>query len=93
MISERISDDTPPQMEILNMVIPILMHFCSFVSSWSEIIGGILRYFLVFYKIESWDYNLCYHYMLSFDPLLYFVSSRSDLGIYIHYFLNKIGIL
>ena len=25
----------PPQMKILNMVIPILMHFCSFVSNWS----------------------------------------------------------
>ena len=30
MISERISDDIPPQRKILNMVIPILMHFCSF---------------------------------------------------------------
>ena len=30
MISERIFDDIPPQMKILNMVIPILMHFCSF---------------------------------------------------------------
>ena len=28
MISERISDDKPPQMKILNMVIPILMHLC-----------------------------------------------------------------
>ena len=28
MISERIYDDIPPQMKILNMVIPILMHFC-----------------------------------------------------------------
>ena len=27
MISERISDDIPPQMKNLNMVIPILMHF------------------------------------------------------------------
>ena len=35
MISERISDDIRPQMEILNMVIPILMLFCSFVSNWS----------------------------------------------------------
>ena len=35
MISRRISDDIPPQMKILNMVIPILMHFCSFVSNWS----------------------------------------------------------
>ena len=35
MISERISDDIPPQIKILNMVIPILMHFCSFVSKWS----------------------------------------------------------
>ena len=30
LISERISDDIPPPMKILNMVIPILMHFCSF---------------------------------------------------------------
>ena len=30
MISDRISDDVPPQMKILNMVIPNLMHFCSF---------------------------------------------------------------
>ena len=35
VISERISDDKPPQMKILNMVIPILMHFCSFISNWS----------------------------------------------------------
>ena len=34
-ISDRISDDIPPQMKIFNMVIPILMHVCSFVSSWS----------------------------------------------------------
>ena len=33
MISERISDNISPQMEILNIVIPILMHFCSFVSN------------------------------------------------------------
>ena len=33
MISERISDDIPPQMKILNMFIPILMYFCSFVSA------------------------------------------------------------
>ena len=30
MISERISDDKPPQMTNLNMVIPILMYFLSF---------------------------------------------------------------
>ena len=35
MIFERISDDIPPQMKILNMVIPILMHFCSLISNWS----------------------------------------------------------
>ena len=35
MISERISDDIPPQMKILNMVIPILMHFYRLVSNWS----------------------------------------------------------
>ena len=26
---------TPPPMKILNMIIPILMHFCGFVSNWS----------------------------------------------------------
>ena len=30
VISERISDDIPPQMKILNMVIPILMHYQHF---------------------------------------------------------------
>ena len=30
MISERISDDIPSQMKILNMVIPILMHYKHF---------------------------------------------------------------
>ena len=30
MISERISDDIPPKMKILNMVIPILMHYLHF---------------------------------------------------------------
>ena len=35
MISERISDDIPPQMKILNMVIPILMHFYKHVSNWN----------------------------------------------------------
>ena len=29
MISDCISDNMPPQMNILNMVIPILMHFCA----------------------------------------------------------------
>ena len=35
MISKCISDNIPPQMKILNMVIPILMHFCSFLRNWS----------------------------------------------------------
>ena len=35
MISERISDDIPPQMKKLNMAIPILMRFYSLVSNWS----------------------------------------------------------
>ena len=30
MVSEGISDDIPPQMKILNMVIPILMHYKHF---------------------------------------------------------------
>ena len=32
MISEHISDDIPPQIKILYMVIPILMHLCCFIS-------------------------------------------------------------
>ena len=35
MISDGISDNIPPQVKILNFVIPILMHFCSFVSNWN----------------------------------------------------------
>ena len=35
MISDHIYDDIPPQMKILNMVIPILMYFCRFVSNCS----------------------------------------------------------
>ena len=35
MISESISDNIPPQMKISNMVFPIVMPFCSFVSNWS----------------------------------------------------------
>ena len=34
VISDRISDDEHPQMKILNMVIPILMQFNSFVLYW-----------------------------------------------------------
>ena len=35
MISQRISDDKPPQLKILNMVIPILMRFYSLISNLS----------------------------------------------------------
>ena len=38
-----ISDDIPLQMEILNMAIPILMHFCSFASNWS-VVSRIMPY-------------------------------------------------
>ena len=34
MISDRISNNIPSLMKILNMV-PILMHLCSFISNWS----------------------------------------------------------
>ena len=34
MISSRKSNDLPLQMKILNTVIPILMHFCSFIPNW-----------------------------------------------------------
>ena len=35
VISERIFDNIPPKMKNLNMVIPILMHFCSLDSNLS----------------------------------------------------------
>ena len=35
MICERIFNHIAPQMKILNIAIPILMHFCSLVSNWS----------------------------------------------------------
>ena len=31
VLRRRVSDDKPPQMNILNMVIPILMHFLTFI--------------------------------------------------------------
>ena len=35
MTSEHISDDIPPQIKILNTVIPILISFYSLISNWS----------------------------------------------------------
>ena len=35
MILERKIEDIPPQMKILNIIIPFLMYFCSLVSNWS----------------------------------------------------------
>ena len=35
MISECLSVDIPPQVKILNKVIPILLHFCSLVPNWN----------------------------------------------------------
>ena len=35
MISERISDDIPPEIKIFNTVIPMLMRFYSLVSNWN----------------------------------------------------------
>ena len=35
MISDLISKNIPPRMKILNMVMPIQLHFCSFVSNLS----------------------------------------------------------
>ena len=43
MISELVSDDLPLQMKSLNMVIPILMHFFSFVAFLS-VASRILRH-------------------------------------------------
>ena len=53
VISDCISLDISHQMKILNMVIPIQMHFCSFVSNWciasckepQVIQGNVTNYF------------------------------------------------
>ena len=42
---ERISDNIPPQMKILNMVIPILKHFSSLSSNWS-VVSRIKRHII-----------------------------------------------
>ena len=51
MISNHISDDIPPQMKMLNMVIPIPMRFYSLVSNWS-IASLIKLHKCVHYQIE-----------------------------------------
>ena len=52
MISKRISDGIPPQIKTLNIVIPILMHFCSFVSNWSvALINDIKQFLTVYHRI------------------------------------------
>ena len=65
MISERISDDIPPQMKNFNMVIPILMHFCSFISNWSveschptncDVINDVKRFPAVYRRIYCCKY-------------------------------------
>ena len=53
MISERISDDIPPQMQILNMAIPILMHFCSFLSIGALLVLG--NYYFQLYSKFFWE--------------------------------------
>ena len=35
MLFDCISEDIPPEVKTLKMVIHIVMHFCSFVSNWS----------------------------------------------------------
>ena len=59
--SERISDDIPPQMKILNTVIPILMHFCSLSSNSSvasrtssnEVTSSYFRQYIAGYTVAN----------------------------------------
>ena len=48
MISERITDDIPPQIKIMNMVIPILMHYSHF-----PITKTVQMYFVVDCKLHK----------------------------------------
>ena len=44
MILVNISDDIPPQNNILNMVIPIIMHFCVRLLLKSFVLSHIVKY-------------------------------------------------
>ena len=60
VISKSISDDIPPQMKMLNMLIPILMHFCSFIlnltirNSWmkGDVVNDV-KLFSTVYRISQ----------------------------------------
>ena len=62
MISEHISNDIPPQIKILTTVIPILMHFYSFLSkpykvtchpTECDIINDVKLFQTVYHRIYS----------------------------------------
>ena len=78
MFSELISKDIPPQMNILNIVIPILLHFCSFVSNWSVAsrikLHGIQR--TVTYLMTS---NCFRHYIVGYTVANFLMLSNQTL--------------
>ena len=47
MISDRISDDIPPQMKNLNMVIPILMYYLT-LTHLTQLVVWLLPFSLIF---------------------------------------------
>ena len=53
---QRISDDTPPKIKVLNIVIPILMRFYRFVSNWS-IVSRIKPHKGVRYQMKCYTIN------------------------------------
>ena len=79
MISACISDDILPQMKILNMVIPILMHFCSYFSNWSiasslkpaVIHQNVIKIFLtVFPSLTLYSRIYCHKYFTLSNQML-----------------------
>ena len=64
MISECISDDIPPQMKILNMAIPILMHFCSFLSIGALLVLGNYYFQLLLSILSSSQHFFSYFSLL-----------------------------
>ena len=77
MISDRIYDDIPPQMKILNMVIPILMYFLTFTNRKHFILFCFLLFFLLLFNIPVNNFSV----MLR----LYFVQNVSFVSDVNHY--------
>ena len=69
MILDRISNNIAPQMKIVNMVIPILMHICILVSNWS-IASGIKSHVIQRNVTESMSSNYVPQYVAGYCNIL-----------------------